>query len=139
MVATMLLARLMRSPEKQEKIVICTGSNQTTMESIVSAQQGLRTAREIIQSINISILKIWSILVSKAPKHSDTVMIAMSCGSILFMVVPFKFILMALVLYGSMMASPLGKRMQNEQSNRRLKEWWDSIPVTPVEIVDCST
>ncbi|XP_022842828.1 uncharacterized protein LOC111366320 isoform X2 [Olea europaea var. sylvestris] len=123
LVATMLLARLTRSPEKQDKIVICTGSNQTTMESIVSAQQGLRTIREIIRNINISILKIWSILVSKAPKHTQTVMIAMSCGSILFMVVPFKIILMALVSYGSMMASPLGKRMQNEQSNRRLKEW----------------
>ncbi|KAL2533385.1 Plant protein of unknown function (DUF639) [Abeliophyllum distichum] len=137
-VANMLLARQTRSSEKQNKIVIFTGSNQTTMESIVSAQQGLRTVHEVMQNINIAILKIWSILVSKAQKHADTVMIAMTCSSILFMVVPFKFILMALVSYGSLMASPLGKRLQNEQSNRRLREWWDSIPVTPVEIVDSS-
>ncbi|KAL2553907.1 Plant protein of unknown function [Forsythia ovata] len=108
------------------------------MESIVSAQQGLRTVHEVMQNINIAILKIWSILVSKAQKHADTVMIAMAGSSILFMVVPFKFILMALVSYGSLMASPLGKRLQNEQSDRRIREWWDSIPVTPVEIVDSS-
>ncbi|CAA3019227.1 uncharacterized protein LOC111411764 [Olea europaea subsp. europaea] len=137
-VATMLWARQTRIPEKQNKIVIHTGSNQTTMESIVSAQQGLRTVHEVMQNINIAMLKIWSVLVSKAPKHTDTVMIALSCGSFLFMVVPFKFILMALMSCGYIMASPLGKRMNNEQSNRRLREWWDSIPVTPVETVDCS-
>lgn len=67
-VAMMLQARRRRISEKQDKIVIRTGSDQTAMESIVSAQQGLRTVHEIMRQTNIALLKIWSILISKAPK-----------------------------------------------------------------------
>ncbi|XP_075097412.1 uncharacterized protein LOC107789737 isoform X3 [Nicotiana tabacum] len=68
-VATMIWARRRRIPDKVHRIVVYTGSDQTTMESIVSAQQGLRSVYDLIQTTNIIILKIWSVLVSKAPKH----------------------------------------------------------------------
>ncbi|XP_075104534.1 uncharacterized protein LOC107821698 isoform X2 [Nicotiana tabacum] len=67
-VATMIWARRRRIPDKVHRIVVYTGSDQTTMESIVSAQQGLRSVYDLIQTMNIIILKIWSVLVSKAPK-----------------------------------------------------------------------
>ncbi|KAK6131652.1 hypothetical protein DH2020_034666 [Rehmannia glutinosa] len=135
-VAKMMRTRRTRIPEKHDKIVIRTGSDQTTMESIVSAQQGLRTVHEILRETNIALLKIWSILVSRAPKHTNTVMIILTSCAITLAVVPFKYILIALVLYGSVMTSKLGKYMQNDQGNRRMREWWDSIPVIPVEFVD---
>ncbi|KAL0410254.1 UNVERIFIED_CONTAM: hypothetical protein Slati_3615100 [Sesamum latifolium] len=135
-VAKMLQARRERISEKQDKIVISTASNQSTMESIISAQQGLRSAHEIMQQTNIALLKIWSILISKAPKHTNTVMIVMAACAIVLAVIPLKFILMALVVYGFFMTSKLGKCMQSEQGNRRMKEWWDSIPIVPLEIVD---
>ncbi|KAK6139754.1 hypothetical protein DH2020_026514 [Rehmannia glutinosa] len=132
----MMRARRTRIPEKHDRIVIRTGSDQTTMESIVSAQQGLRSVHEILRQTNIALLKIWSILVSRAPKHTNTVMIVLTSCAITLAVVPFKYILIALVLYGSVMTSKLGKYMQNDQGNRRMREWWDSIPVIPVEFVD---
>ncbi|KAL0374713.1 UNVERIFIED_CONTAM: hypothetical protein Sradi_3387000 [Sesamum radiatum] len=135
-VATMLRARRERIAEKRDKIVICTASDQSTMESIISAQQGLRSVHEIMQQTNIALLKIWSILISKAPKHTNTVMIVMAACAIVLAVIPLKFILMALVVYGFFMTSKLGKCMQSEQGNRRMKEWWDSIPIVPLEIVD---
>ncbi|CAN4124825.1 unnamed protein product [Withania somnifera] len=135
-VATMIWARRRRIPDKVHSIVIYTGSDQTTMESIVSAQQGLRSVYDFIQMMNIIILKIWSVLVSKAPKHADMVMIALVVAAVILAVVPFKFILMALSSYGFVAASKKGKSSQNEKGNRRLKEWWDSIPVVPVDIVD---
>lgn len=71
-VAMMIWARRRGNiQDKASKIVIYTGSDQTTMESIVLAQRGLRNVYDLIQSMNILLLKIWSILVSKAPKvHS---------------------------------------------------------------------
>ncbi|OIT38642.1 PREDICTED: uncharacterized protein LOC109239154 [Nicotiana attenuata] len=136
-VATMVWARRRRIPDKVHRIVVYTGSDQTTMESIVSAQQGLRSVYDLIQTMNIVILKIWSILVSKAPKHADMVMVALIVAAVILAVVPFKFILMALVSYGFVAASKTGKSIkQNEKGNRRLQEWWDSIPVVPVDIVD---
>ncbi|KAH0692134.1 hypothetical protein KY285_019231 [Solanum tuberosum] len=135
-VATMIWTRRRGDVlDKTSKIVIYTGSDHTTMENIVSAQHGLRNVYDLIQSMNIVLLKIWSIFVSKAPKHADLVMAAMVVAAVMLAVVPFKFIVMALTLCIFVQTSKIGKYMENEKVNRRIKEWWDSIPVVPVEIV----
>ncbi|XP_074349579.1 uncharacterized protein LOC141689246 isoform X2 [Apium graveolens] len=67
-VGKMIWARHARVGEKYTKLVVCIDSDQTTLESLVSAQHGLNTLNEIMQLANISMLKIWSILISKAPK-----------------------------------------------------------------------
>lgn len=56
--------------------------------------------------------------------------------AIVVAVVPMKFIIMFIMLYCFFMTSKLGKRIGNDQGSRRLKEWWDSIPVIPVRVVD---
>lgn len=61
-------ARRKRMNEKWNELVINTASDQSTMDSIVSAQQGLYTVHEMTQIANVTILKIWSILISKAHK-----------------------------------------------------------------------
>ncbi|KAH7855110.1 hypothetical protein Vadar_021343 [Vaccinium darrowii] len=140
LVAKLIQARKQRTGNKCDKIVICTSSDQTTMESIVSAQHGLRTAREMVQLANISILKIYSILLGKAPKHTDTVIMVSTGLAIILAVVPFKYILMTLILCCFTMTSKTGKHIEkhvpSEKGNRRIKEWWDSIPAVPVEVVD---
>ncbi|KAK4371125.1 hypothetical protein RND71_010600 [Anisodus tanguticus] len=134
-VVTMIWARQRGILDKANKIVIYTGSDQTTMESIVSAQHGLRNVYDLVQSMNIVLLKIWSIFVSKAPKHADLVMVGMVVAAVILAVVPFKFILMAITLCPFVKTSKIGKHMENEKVNRRIKEWWDSIPVVPVEFI----
>ncbi|XP_071688331.1 uncharacterized protein [Rutidosis leptorrhynchoides] len=124
---------------KKTKFVVCTASDQSTRESIVSAQHGLNTVYSIMQLTNISILKIWSILLSNAPKHTDMTITAMTGCAIVLAVVPMKFMIMALVVILGFTTSKLGKMIKKKQSdmgNRKLKGWWDSIPVIPVEIVD---
>ncbi|KAM7500007.1 hypothetical protein LguiA_024421 [Lonicera macranthoides] len=134
-VSKMASERLNR--RNRAKIVIVTKPNgQSTVESIVSVQRGLQVARDMVQLGNISILKFWSIFESRAPKHADMVMTGMTGIAVVLAIVPFKFIIMGTILYCFIMTSNLGKRMQNERGNRRLKEWWDSIPVVPVQIVD---
>ena len=64
----MLEARKNRINEKCNEIVICTASEQSTVESIVSAQQGLYTVHDMMQIANTTMLKIWSILISNADK-----------------------------------------------------------------------
>jgi hypothetical protein len=67
----MLKAREKRLNEKCNEIVINRSnmaSDKSTMDSIVSAQHGLYTVHEMMQKANISMLKIWSILISKADK-----------------------------------------------------------------------
>nr|POF09338.1 hypothetical protein CFP56_12831 [Quercus suber] len=68
--------------------------------------------------------------------HADVVMILMIGLGILLAIVPMKFIIMAITLYCFSMTSKLGKQVGNNQGNRRLQEWWDTIPVIPVRVVD---
>ncbi|KAK2982110.1 hypothetical protein RJ640_023392 [Escallonia rubra] len=135
LISKMVWARRQRIG-KRTKIIVCTASDQTTVESLVSAQHGLKTVQYIMQLANITILKIWSILLSRSPKHTDIVMMAITGAAIVLAVVPFKYIIMALVLYCFTMTSKLKKHVETQQGNRRLKEWWDSIPIVPVEVVD---
>ncbi|KAH1149845.1 hypothetical protein GmHk_16G045656 [Glycine max] len=133
----MLDARQKKIHDKSNEIVISRSSmasDQSTMESIVSAQHGLYTVHDMMQIANIAMLKIWSILISKADKHANLVMVAMSGLAILLAVIPFKFFLMALILQSFTMT--LGKSSGSGTGNRRLREWWDSIPIVPIRVVD---
>ncbi|CAJ1920231.1 unnamed protein product [Sphenostylis stenocarpa] len=131
----MVQARKNKIYEKCNEIVISRSnmaSDQSTMESIVSAQQGLYTVHEMMQIANIAMLKIWSILISKAEKHANLVMLAMGGLAILLAVIPFKFFLMGLIIQSFTMTS----RKSSESGNRRLREWWDAIPIVPIRVVD---
>ncbi|XP_051150624.1 uncharacterized protein LOC127265021 isoform X2 [Andrographis paniculata] len=130
-VANMLWTRQKMIPEEHEKICIQSGPDQVTIESIVSAQHALRSIHEIMQLVNITVLKIWSVLISKAPKHTNRVMMVMTFLAAVLAMVPLKFIVIAMVL-----CFFFGKQLQSEKGNRRLREWWESIPIIPVEIVD---
>ncbi|XP_008244124.1 PREDICTED: uncharacterized protein LOC103342292 [Prunus mume] len=138
LVAKMFRARLQRLDTKCNEIVVCTASDQSTMESIVSAQHGMQTVHEMVQTANVSLMKLWSIFISKARKHADMAMMAMSAVAIFLAVVPMKLVIMAGILccFTMTLASRLGMGKGENQSSRRLKEWWDSIPVIPVRVVN---
>lgn len=67
-------------------------------------------------------------------------MVALTGLAIVLAVVPFKYIVMGGVLYGYIMNSKpmkyLGNKSDDQSGNRRLKEWWESIPIIPVRVVD---
>lgn len=85
----------------------------------------------------MTLLKIYSMLgFVVCMQHTNIVMVGMSCSAVVLLVIPFKYILMAAVVYGAVSTLKIGRPRPNEQGNRRLREWWDSIPVIPVEIVD---
>ncbi|RWW19460.1 hypothetical protein GW17_00016487 [Ensete ventricosum] len=54
---------------------------------------------------------------------------------VLLVAVPFKYILMWLLLCFFIADSKIAKRMSSEQGNRRLREWWESIPIIPVRTI----
>ncbi|XVE90208.1 hypothetical protein DITRI_Ditri20bG0060600 [Diplodiscus trichospermus] len=138
LVAKMIRARQERLKDKQKEIVVCTASDQsaTPRENIVSAQYGFMTIRDIIQEANVTILKLHSILVSRAHKHADMVMLGLTGLAILIAVIPFKYLILTVVFHSMIMTSKLGKYIRNNQGDRRQKEWWESIPPTPVRIAD---
>lgn len=68
----MLHVRKERKEYQREEIVICTASDQSMVESIVSAQRGLQTVHEMVQKVNITLLKLRSIFLGRSHKvHSS--------------------------------------------------------------------
>lgn len=68
-VLKIIWARLGRAQDKCNEIVVCTGSDQKfTVDSIVAAQLGLKNVYEMMQAANIAILKIQSVMCSRARK-----------------------------------------------------------------------
>ncbi|OAY82308.1 hypothetical protein ACMD2_06244 [Ananas comosus] len=131
----MLWARWKRIGERCGEMVVDTSTDKTTMESIVEAQHGLKNLQELVKKANITILKLWSVMVSRAPKHTNAAMLAMAGFAILLGAVPFKYILMGLTLYCFVANSMVVKSKPSSQGNRRLREWWESIPIIPVRTV----
>ncbi|KAE8699222.1 Potassium channel tetramerization domain-containing protein / pentapeptide repeat-containing protein [Hibiscus syriacus] len=135
-------ARQERLKDKQKEIVVYTGSDPSASmrENIVSSQYRFFTLRETIKEANVTILKLHSVLVSRAHKHANTVMLTMTGLAMLFALIPLKYIIIAVVFHAMVTTSPVGKYIGNNQEDRdrdrRMKEWWDSIPPTPIRVID---
>ncbi|KAG8487119.1 hypothetical protein CXB51_020625 [Gossypium anomalum] len=138
LVAKMIHARQEKLKDKKKEITVCTAfePSASTRENIVSAQYMYMTICQIIHQANVTILKLHSVLVSRAPKHANVMMVGITGLAILLAVSPLKYLIISAVLHWMIMRSKLGKYMKNNQNERRVKEWWDSIPPTPVRIVD---
>ncbi|KAK8959437.1 hypothetical protein KSP40_PGU017929 [Platanthera guangdongensis] len=134
-IGTMIWARRNGIGKVPEEVVVSPPSDKTTVESIVAAQCGLKNFDAMVKTVNITILKIKSILVSKAPKHADMVMLGLSGVALLLMIVPFKFMLIGLAIYIFMSNLKTSRKTSSERGNRRLEEWWETIPIIPVRIV----
>ncbi|KAK8713008.1 hypothetical protein V6N13_148236 [Hibiscus sabdariffa] len=146
-VANMTRARQERLKDRQKEIVVYTGSdhNVSTRENIVSAQHRFYILREMIKEANVTILKLHSVLVSRAHKHANMVMLMMLGLAMMFAIIPFKYIILAAVFHAMITTSPIGKYILGKYTgnnqgdrgqHRRLKEWWDSIPPTPIRVIN---
>lgn len=69
-VAAILWARVNEIGERCREIVVnpTSESDQTMMETIVDAQHSLNNLHELVKKTNITILRIFSIIIGKAPK-----------------------------------------------------------------------
>jgi len=140
--ATGFLIWIRRQPairDKYEEIAVSkssSSSDQTTMESIVSAQQAIIQLHSALQTTNITLLKLLSIALSKPMKHTNQVILGLICVAIILLIVPFKVIIMGIIVHIFTKNLPPRQSSSSERSSRRLKEWWESVPAIPVRLVE---
>nr|TKR90785.1 hypothetical protein D5086_0000228710 [Populus alba] len=79
---------------------------------------------------------LWLVLKMILASKADVVMAAMTVLAIILAVVPLKYMLIAITLHSIIITSKLGRHFRNAQGSRRLKEWWDSIPIVPIHVVE---
>ncbi|CAN6465010.1 unnamed protein product [Victoria cruziana] len=140
MVGLQLGLRYKRVRDEHDEIVVNLSLNQPMMESVISAQHALNQFHSFMHTTNITLLKIHSLLISKSQKQSNVLMLTMACMAVVFAALPFKLVLMASIL-SCFLAKYEAKRSRaslipgSGSIKRRIREWWDSIPVTPVRTI----
>jgi cell division protein FtsW (lipid II flippase) len=73
-------------------------------------------------------------------QHTDRVIWVMMGIALVLAVVPFKYILMGAITSFCVANMSIVRSMSaNPQGARRLREWWDSVPVMSVRIFDSSS
>ncbi|XP_047083257.1 uncharacterized protein LOC124694303 [Lolium rigidum] len=135
-VSAMFWARQRKIGEICSEVIIDTSSDKTTMESIVEAQHNMKKVHEYVKTANVVILRLWSIVLARSPKHTETVIWMLTGLAVALAVVPFKYVLMGLTVAIFVGNTRAAKAVSNPRGSRRWREWWESIPAVPVHTVD---
>lgn len=102
-----------------------------TMEQLLAVQNAISQAEELIQDGNVVLLKLRGLLLSMFPQASDRFAVALVAIATFVAFVPMQFVIPLVVLEEFTKYSPL-RSSSTEKLERRLREWWFSIPAAPV-------
>ncbi|KAD6454119.1 hypothetical protein R6Q59_015913 [Mikania micrantha] len=102
-----------------------------TMEQLLAIQNAISQAEELIQDANILLLKLRGLLLSIFPQASDRFAVALVIIGLFVAVVPMRYVIILVLLEELTKYSPM-RRSSTERWNRRVREWWFSIPAAPV-------
>ncbi|KAE8780267.1 hypothetical protein D1007_46665 [Hordeum vulgare] len=135
-VGAMVWARQRKIGEICSEVIIDKSSDKTTIESIVEAQHSMKKVHEYVKTANVVILRLWSIVLARSPKHTETMIWMLTGIAVALAVVPFKYVLMGLTVCCFAANTRVAKAVSDPRGGRRWREWWESIPAVPVHTVD---
>ncbi|KAI3780187.1 hypothetical protein L2E82_10158 [Cichorium intybus] len=102
-----------------------------TMEQLLAVQNAISQAEELIQDTNVVLLKLRGLMLSIFPQASDRFAVALVMIAIFVAFVPMKFVIPLVILEEFTKYSPM-RSSSTERLERRVREWWFSIPAAPV-------
>ncbi|KAK9668799.1 hypothetical protein RND81_13G087500 [Saponaria officinalis] len=103
------------------------------MEQLLAVQNAISQAEESIQYGNIILLKLRALLLSVSPQATVKCAILLLVMAIIMAFVPIKYMILLSFLEAFTRYSP-PRRPSTERWERRLREWWFSIPAAPVAL-----
>lgn len=118
-------------PIVEVKVIAPPAKN--AMEQLLAVQNAVAQAEESIQYGNIVLLKLRALLLSIAPQASRKCAILLSVVAVVLAFVPSKYMLLFSFLEAFTRYSP-PRKASTERLERRLREWWFSIPAAPVSL-----
>ncbi|XP_073112677.1 uncharacterized protein [Elaeis guineensis] len=104
------------------------------VEQLLTLQDAIAKVETLVRAGNIFLLKLRSLLFAAIPKATDEVAFTLIMVAALIAIVPFKHVIMLVVLEAYSREMPWRKE-SSEKLTRRLKEWWARIPAAPVQLI----
>ncbi|KAL3651601.1 hypothetical protein CASFOL_004603 [Castilleja foliolosa] len=116
------------------KVTIYDQPPSNTIQKIIALKEAMREIEKYLQNMNVVLLKIRSILLAGQPQVTTEVALALLLGSIVLLLVPFKYIL-AFMIFDSFTRELEFRREMVLAFMSMLKERWDAVPAAPVIVL----
>ncbi|CAN1156419.1 hypothetical protein LINPERPRIM_LOCUS20191 [Linum perenne] len=127
----MLLTRFINQGRPIAELKVITPAPMNTMEQLLAVQNAISQVEQLIQDGNISLLKVRALLLAAFPQASDKFAVALLGLGVVMAILPLKYVVLLSFLDISTRYSP-SRRDSTERFERRVREWWFSIPAAPV-------
>ncbi|KAI3497482.1 hypothetical protein L1887_40117 [Cichorium endivia] len=116
------------------KVTIRDQPPSNTIEKIIAVKEAMRDVEKFMQNINVSLLKIRTILLAGQPQITMEVAMVLLFGSVILLTIPFKYVLSFLILDLFTQELKFRKEMVIKMISF-LKARWDTVPAAPVSVL----
>ncbi|CAM6018309.1 unnamed protein product [Sphagnum balticum] len=126
--------RYMRKDEPIPEVLVSTPPGQNAVEQLLALQQALAQLEALIQASNIMLLKTRALLLSAFPEATNQIIVLLLVCTAALLLLPLKWLV--LISFLNLFTSLMPARLETTvRFNRRISEWWYSIPVVPVRFL----
>lgn len=129
----MVLTRWLSQGRPIEVLKVIAPPPKNAMEQLLAVQNAISQAEESIQFGNIVLLKLRALLLSAFPQASEKCALVLLIVALFLAFVPSRYLVLLFFLEAFTRYSPL-RKATTERLERRLREWWFSIPAAPVAL-----
>ncbi|XP_076947494.1 uncharacterized protein LOC143619443 isoform X2 [Bidens hawaiensis] len=116
------------------KVTVRDQPPSNTIEKIIAVKEAMRDVEKYMQSINVSLLKIRTIILAGQPQITTEVAMVLLFGSTILLTVPFKYVISFLILDLFTQELKFRKEMAIKLLTF-LKARWDTVPAAPVSVL----
>ncbi|EPS71721.1 hypothetical protein M569_03034, partial [Genlisea aurea] len=116
------------------RITIFDQAPSNTLQKIIALKEAMRELEKHLQGVNVVLLKVRSVVLAGHPQVTAEVAVAMMAGSVVLLLVPFKFVAGAVIL--DLFTRELEfRRKMVAAFVAVVKERWDMVPAAPVVVL----
>ncbi|KAL1318525.1 uncharacterized protein LOC107644290 isoform X1 [Arachis ipaensis] len=130
--AFMLITRYF-SDGRPAEVKVIAPPPMNTMEQLLAVQNAVTQVEQLVQDVNIILLKFRGLLLSIFPQATEKLAFSLLSAALILALLPSKCLVLLVFLEISTRYSPL-RKASTERWMRRLREWWFSIPAAPVTL-----
>ncbi|KAK6921184.1 Protein of unknown function DUF639 [Dillenia turbinata] len=127
----MVLTRYSSQGRPVDGVKVIAPPPMNKMEQLLAVQNAISQAEVLTQDGNIFLLKFRALLLSLFPQASEKFALALLLTALVLAFIPGKYIILLVFLETFTWYSP-PRKTSTERRQRRIREWWFSIPAAPV-------
>ncbi|CAM6097741.1 unnamed protein product [Calypogeia fissa] len=116
------------------KVTIREPPPTNTIQKLISLKEALSALEDFLQSSNIALLKLRTVALSREPRVTNVVLMALIALGVTMLVIPFRFLLAGVILDQFTFQLKFREKSVREFFTY-LGDWWNTIPAAPVVVL----